>query len=331
MYNAITNKYEGYIYVIKNKINSKVYIGQTIKTIEERFRQHRNAINYISSYPYHLYFAMLKHGVENFYIEELKKIESDTQIELNELLNTFERQYISQYDSLNNGYNMTAGGQSTFLYDQKIVYQFNLFGDFVAEYKSVSFASQITNIDSGHISACCLGYKNTAGGFRWSYQRFNNDFNNNTYFTPVIQYDLHGTIIKKYTSIKEAVAETNYSKSSILLCCQGKSYQNNGSIWRYADDDFNKYPKTKKFQHRMVYQFDKDFNFINEYQTAQEAGRVSKVATGQNIRMCCNHKSKQSGGYYWFFADEIINKYDKKEIEQAVNKRLAFFSERSVV
>ena len=29
-----------YIYKITNDINNKVYIGKTIKTVEERFRQH---------------------------------------------------------------------------------------------------------------------------------------------------------------------------------------------------------------------------------------------------------------------------------------------------
>lgn len=28
----------GYIYKIQNKINGKVYIGQTVKTLEKRFR-----------------------------------------------------------------------------------------------------------------------------------------------------------------------------------------------------------------------------------------------------------------------------------------------------
>jgi len=38
----------GYIYKITNKINGKVYVGQTIKNYEERFRQHR--LNYNKEY-----------------------------------------------------------------------------------------------------------------------------------------------------------------------------------------------------------------------------------------------------------------------------------------
>lgn len=315
MYNVETNKYEGYIYIIKNKINSKVYIGQTITTIEQRFRQHKNAINHISEYPYNLYYAMIKHGVKNFYVEELKKIECDTSFELNEKLNKYEREYIRKYDSLNNGYNMTAGGDCTMLHNQKVVYQFDLFGNYIAEYKSVRLAAQMTNLDQGHISACCLGIKSSTGGFRWSYQR-DNDFDDNTRCTPVIQYDLHGNIINKFNSVKEAVEKTNCSKSSILSCCQGLSCQNRGCVWRYKNDSFDKYPINKKYQPRMVYQFDMDYCFVNEYPTLEEAGRISGVATGQNIRMCCNNKSRQSGGYYWFYADEIVDKFNKKKLSK---------------
>ncbi len=32
--------FNGWIYVIKNKINNKIYIGQTTKILKERFRIH---------------------------------------------------------------------------------------------------------------------------------------------------------------------------------------------------------------------------------------------------------------------------------------------------
>ena len=40
MYNKETDMYEGYIYKISNNVNDKVYIGQTIETIEKRFKDH---------------------------------------------------------------------------------------------------------------------------------------------------------------------------------------------------------------------------------------------------------------------------------------------------
>ena len=35
----------GFIYKITNKLNNKIYIGQTIKTVNKRFQQHKNNSN----------------------------------------------------------------------------------------------------------------------------------------------------------------------------------------------------------------------------------------------------------------------------------------------
>lgn len=94
----------GYIYKIVNDINNKIYIGQTVRTIEKRWQEHlRKAKNH--NYNQHLYCAMRKYGIEHFsiYIIETVKVEE---------LNTRERFYIKFYDTVNNGYNMTLGGDS---------------------------------------------------------------------------------------------------------------------------------------------------------------------------------------------------------------------------
>lgn len=94
----------GFIYKITNQINNKVYIGQTKKTIEERFNAHiKKAEIYTNRY---LYDAMNHYGYNNFKVEQIEECE-DT------LLNEREIYWISHYQSNNKnfGYNMTAGGE----------------------------------------------------------------------------------------------------------------------------------------------------------------------------------------------------------------------------
>ena len=100
----------GYIYVITNKINGKVYIGLTTTTLMHRWNGHktsaRKAQRGEKRYP--LYNAMAKYGIENFKIEQID--ESDNFVQLGKL----ERKYIKEYNSADRdfGYNITRGGES---------------------------------------------------------------------------------------------------------------------------------------------------------------------------------------------------------------------------
>ena len=94
----------GFIYKITNKINGKSYIGQTIQSVKERFYQHcatkcsQAILNMV------IHKAITKYGKANFTIEVIEEVESTN-------LNDRERYWIRYYDSYNNGYNSTEGGQ----------------------------------------------------------------------------------------------------------------------------------------------------------------------------------------------------------------------------
>ena len=93
----------GYIYKITNIINGKLYIGQTKKTIEERFQTHlKNAKNHINRY---LYDAMNKYGYNNFIPSLIEECEDN-------LLDEREIYWIAFYNTTDKkfGYNMTIGG-----------------------------------------------------------------------------------------------------------------------------------------------------------------------------------------------------------------------------
>lgn len=93
------------IYLLTNKINNKIYIGQTwLKTLAKRFGPEGS--NYKNST--YLYSAIQKYGHNNFEYTLLAEVE--TQEEADKL----ERQYIEQYNSRDNdiGYNIKEGGSA---------------------------------------------------------------------------------------------------------------------------------------------------------------------------------------------------------------------------
>lgn len=89
-----------WIYKITNIQNNKVYIGQSIRPIEQRFHRHINdAMNNILDT--HFARAIRKYGKENFIIEEI-----DTALTQDEL-NKKEQYWIQYYNSVIDGYNET--------------------------------------------------------------------------------------------------------------------------------------------------------------------------------------------------------------------------------
>ena len=93
------------IYIIKNDINDKVYIGQTTQGSEERFKQHLKLLK--SSEKQLIHKAIKKYGKEHFYFEVL-----ETDLAINEL-DKREEYWIRYYDSVNCGYNLCYGGNQS--------------------------------------------------------------------------------------------------------------------------------------------------------------------------------------------------------------------------
>ena len=105
----------GFIYMLTNNLNGKVYIGKTEKTVEERWKQHKRDSKR-DYYKYRsIYQALNKSGEENFSVQELD--ESDDPYMLAEL----EMYYIEKYNSFRKGYNDTLGGFGTAWVDEKTI------------------------------------------------------------------------------------------------------------------------------------------------------------------------------------------------------------------
>lgn len=102
---------KGYIYKIICLTTGKLYIGQTLRTIEKRWKRHIRDAKKGSEHKFHR--AIRKYGEENFTIEELLAVSAPTKKELKAQLDSLEIEYISRFNTREKGYNSTDGGEGT--------------------------------------------------------------------------------------------------------------------------------------------------------------------------------------------------------------------------
>lgn len=102
------NSFYGYIYKIQNKVNGKVYIGQTTQKPEKRRYHHHGYLKQGRHSNPHLQCAFNKYGEKNFKFSVLNWAIS------REDLNNQEVYFIQKYNALNSnyGYNLQSGGNS---------------------------------------------------------------------------------------------------------------------------------------------------------------------------------------------------------------------------
>lgn len=96
------------IYKITNKINGKVYIGQTIRSLKARWYEHCNDERRT------FYRAIKKYGKENFIVEQIDSAETQQELDIKE------GNWIAFYDSTNKtkGYNLSSGGEHPMITDE---------------------------------------------------------------------------------------------------------------------------------------------------------------------------------------------------------------------
>ena len=170
------------IYKFENKINGKVYIGQTVQKLSKRISSHK--------YPggnknLPIDAAIKKYGIENFSITTIDHANSVDE------LNEKEKFWIKHYDCISpKGYNLEEGGRNSrkpksqkikvaiankgrFLGEKsprsKRVYKFSLDGRLLDIYGSAREAARENGISSSQIASSCRGEHYLCKGYIWSY------------------------------------------------------------------------------------------------------------------------------------------------------------------
>lgn len=99
------------LYCIRNTINGKCYIGQSVKL---RKRIHKHITNFKTNlYDAPLYRAFDKYGLDKFEVIILNTFVDTNNPKLKETMDKLEKKYIKEYNSYGpTGYNQTYGGDA---------------------------------------------------------------------------------------------------------------------------------------------------------------------------------------------------------------------------
>lgn len=276
-----------YIYKITNKINNKIYIGETNRTIDIRWRQHKQRAKNINNKEY-LYNAMRKYGIENFAIEEIEECPDEARFERE----TF---YILKLNSMMpTGYNMTLSkeGASLKIKDDleelwekgylivEIAEKLNLNIKTIREYLYTIGITKEQTIERRNAHAGMHSRK------------------------PVRQYSIEGEFICDYESLSAAAKALNLNCASIGKACQGTMLTYKNFIWQYELNDnielvLEKISKTKKVgtNSKRVAKLDLNKEILEIFPSCSEAGRsLNKAHTG--ISYAARNGTK-AYGFYW--------------------------------
>lgn len=121
----------GKIYLISNDINSKLYVGQTVQTLKKRFTGHCCYSKSDRSDNMLIKRAIHKYGKNRFHISLIEECPIDR-------ISEREIYWISYYDTYNNGYNLTKGGQSSnyfSLHRLEDIIDTKKFSEYIREFK----------------------------------------------------------------------------------------------------------------------------------------------------------------------------------------------------
>lgn len=315
------------VYAHVNRINGKIYVGQTKRTLEQRYK---NGYKHCR----HFWNAIQKYGWESF--EHIILID-DLSLDM---ANIIEEELIKKFDTTNHnkGYNMKSGGLNHIPSEEtrKLLseshkgerhwnYGRHWGNDFKTKLREIHTGRIISdewrkNMSKGQkrrkpfteeqrrkISLSKMGEKNPM--YRKDISHKPKKLRSEQ-VKKVLQYDLDGNFIKKWNSSSEASKTYNVDVSNIVRCCIGETKSCCGFIWQYMMDDkiskkITSYAERikaveKNKRYKKVYQYDLEGNYLKEFSSVNEIEKLIG-AYKNHIRECCLGKLKSYLGYRWSY------------------------------
>lgn len=290
-----TNERKYCVYMHRNKINNKVYIGQTGTSVEDRWQ---NGKGYKGCTLFER--AIEKYGWDNF--EHIILKDNLTRQEVGEVENKF----ITLYDSTNpeKGYNISVGGESGHV-------GVKMSAESREKMSKARKGKSFSQEHKGKISAALQGRVISQEAI--DKMRFAKG-------EPFVQLDLDGCFIQKYNTTWEASQQTGISQSAIAgALSQNKQKKTAGGfIWiksdKYYEPSFllnldNNIRKYANNHQKAVVQLNKNGEYIARFDSCASAQRAIDK-TGKVINACCRGDVMTAYGYIWVYESEYNPKKD---------------------
>lgn len=258
---------KGFIYKVTNIQNGKVYIGQTTRSIEERWKEHtRNAFhddNYEYSNKFHR--AIRKYGSGGFIVTQQEVFDATDMDQLKTSLNEAETKWILYFDCKDNGYNSSFGGDFNPMFGVKgkdnpcsvKINQYDLNGHYIKTWDSLADIKRFYG-NTGNILKVCnknriINRKVTAFKSVWRY--FNDEPNCTDIIIPeeeieirkakyikssvipkvkVYKLSLSGDKLQMFDSVADAAKSVNGCAAGICKVAKGKGHTYKGFKWAYV-------------------------------------------------------------------------------------------------
>jgi hypothetical protein len=196
--------------------------------------------------------------------------------------------------------------------NKKKIVQLSAENEFIKVWDSISDASSHYGINNSAIIQVLKGKTYISCGFKWQYKE---DYDkgiipidppstiNNKH---IVQLTMDGKLLNEFESLTLAGKTLGINTSCISNVCKGKREHAGGYKWLYKEqydkgitNDF----KNKRF--RSVVQLSIEGQYINEYKSVAEAGRV--IGKHPNtIFHACRNKEKTAGGFKWMYKEEYL-------------------------
>ena len=294
MTELINNDY--YVYMHKNKINNKIYIGRTKQTKTNRWGTNGNGYRDQADF----WQAINDFGWDNF--EHIILAENLTQDEANKL----ERELIAKYNTtdLDYGYNGNSGGEKGLQWSDAARERMS---ESAKQRCDEEWRIQNSQLQSGSKRPQCSNP--CSDEVKEIFRKRNSK--------AVYQKTLGGMIIRKFNSQSEAERITGVPQASIWRCCNNQVKSAGGYDWDYVDSCNE--PHENRMQ--IVVQLDFDGNYIREWACAAYAEDELGIVRGK-VTVCCKGYRRSTGGFKWMYKedyDKLTKQNDLNEIEPIEN------------